>query len=351
MNDEAPRRLVRPHGGRVVGGVCEGLGRYFHVDPAIFRIGALVLVFIGGTGVLAYVAAWVILPPDDADRDMPAARSGWAMVAVVLACLIIGLPLFMGMVFTFGGVVLLAALAVVAGVLAWWLATGEGPAGTPGEVVKRAVFGLIVIAACGAVAFLGAWAAAAGGTTFVAIAVMLAGAAVLAGAFLRPVRWLAPPAVVLALSAGVVSAAGVDLDGGVGDRSYRPTSTAELRETYQLGAGDLTLDLLALKLPPGETRVRLDLGVGTARVVLHDSEACVGLTGDVGIGEARLYQRKSSGVDVDFSELPTASASTPRLVIEGDVGVGSLQVEGEGVGGGRFDSNRRCDRGGERAQR
>ena len=29
--------------GRVIGGVCAGLGRYFNVDPILFRIGAIAL--------------------------------------------------------------------------------------------------------------------------------------------------------------------------------------------------------------------------------------------------------------------------------------------------------------------
>ena len=35
----APRKLVRAQEGRVLGGVCAGLGRYFNVDPILFRVG------------------------------------------------------------------------------------------------------------------------------------------------------------------------------------------------------------------------------------------------------------------------------------------------------------------------
>ena len=38
-----PKRLLRAREGRVIGGVCAGLGRYFNVDPIMFRIGAIVL--------------------------------------------------------------------------------------------------------------------------------------------------------------------------------------------------------------------------------------------------------------------------------------------------------------------
>ena len=44
---QEPRRLVRAKEGRVLGGVAAGLGRYFNLDPIIFRIGAIVLVLRG----------------------------------------------------------------------------------------------------------------------------------------------------------------------------------------------------------------------------------------------------------------------------------------------------------------
>ena len=36
---DAPRRLLRSREDRVIGGVCGGLGRYFNIDPVLFRIG------------------------------------------------------------------------------------------------------------------------------------------------------------------------------------------------------------------------------------------------------------------------------------------------------------------------
>ncbi len=35
---QGPRRFVRPRRGRLIGGVCSGLGSYFNVDPILFRI-------------------------------------------------------------------------------------------------------------------------------------------------------------------------------------------------------------------------------------------------------------------------------------------------------------------------
>lgn len=344
-----PRRLVRVREGRVFGGVCSGLGRYFNIDPAIFRIAVLVASFFGGAGFLAYLVAWALVPAEGTDLDAPPARGRW--IIVLLVALVFGLPFLAVVAFTVGGILVPVALLAGAGVLVWWIVSGDGPTGTPGEVAKRAFFGIIVIAFCAVFAFGGAWAAAAGGETFVAIAVIAAGVAVLVGAFVRPVRWLILPAVTVALSAGVVAAAGVDLDGGVGDRDYRPTSTADLQERYELGVGELTLDLSRLRFPPGDHTVTVDVGVGQARVIMPDSRVCAGLTGTVGIGEARLYQHSNSGVNVDFRELPDARPATPRVVIDGDVGVGELRVQGNGVGGGPWDNNRRCTAESQRASR
>ena len=60
----APRRLTRSSSDRVLGGVAGGLGRYFDIDPIIFRIGFVVLTLAGGAGVLAYLAAWLLVPAD-----------------------------------------------------------------------------------------------------------------------------------------------------------------------------------------------------------------------------------------------------------------------------------------------
>ena len=48
----------------------------------------------------------------------------------------------------------------------------------------------------------------------------------------------------------------LDLDGGIGDREYRPASMSELRDRYEIGIGGLDVDLTGLELPPGRTPVR-----------------------------------------------------------------------------------------------
>src|SRR3954464_9091601 len=61
-----PRRLVRPRDRRWLGGVAGGLGAYFDLSPTIYRIAFVALALAGGTGVLLYLAAWLVIPEDGA---------------------------------------------------------------------------------------------------------------------------------------------------------------------------------------------------------------------------------------------------------------------------------------------
>src|ERR687887_289900 len=64
-----PRKLTRSTGDAVVGGVASGLGRYFGVDPILFRIGFVVLTFVGAVGILAYLILLAFVPSDGEQRD------------------------------------------------------------------------------------------------------------------------------------------------------------------------------------------------------------------------------------------------------------------------------------------
>jgi phage shock protein PspC (stress-responsive transcriptional regulator) len=56
--------LVRPQKGRMLAGVCAGVAGYFGLDVTLVRVIAAVLTVMGGAGVLAYLAAWVLIPAE-----------------------------------------------------------------------------------------------------------------------------------------------------------------------------------------------------------------------------------------------------------------------------------------------
>jgi phage shock protein C len=68
MNDYFRREgLVRPRDGRVLGGVCAGLGRRFGMTPWQARIlFVLALMLIPGSQILIYPVLWVLMPSEQA---------------------------------------------------------------------------------------------------------------------------------------------------------------------------------------------------------------------------------------------------------------------------------------------
>jgi phage shock protein PspC (stress-responsive transcriptional regulator) len=344
-----PKRLLRSRENRVLGGVCAGLGRYFNTDPVFFRIGAIVLALIGGAGVLLYLAALLLIPSGDPVGQGAAGAGGIAggagtagaagtaapgstdgrnrglVIAGVVLLLLVAWPFLLGGGILLGGILIPLAVLVATGVLIWWLVSGEGPSGDAKDIGRRAALGIGLLVLCGIVAIGGAWAAAAGGETIVALLVIGAGVAIVAGAFLKPVRWLILPALALALSAGTVSAAGIDLDGGVGDRDYRPASVGDLRDRYELGIGELVVDMTNVDFPAGDTPLELDLGVGSARLVVP-KDVCVATSADAGAGYVGAFQNDSEGIDVDFEDQRDAPPGTSRLVVDAELGVGELLI-------------------------
>jgi len=61
-HEKTPKRLYRDTDEGVVSGVSAGLAHYFNIDPVIIRVLWIVLVLIGGSGVLAYIIAWIAIP-------------------------------------------------------------------------------------------------------------------------------------------------------------------------------------------------------------------------------------------------------------------------------------------------
>lgn len=59
------RTLRRIPQERKLAGVCAGLARYAGVDPVLVRLGFVVLTFLGGSGLLIYLVAWVVMPKAD----------------------------------------------------------------------------------------------------------------------------------------------------------------------------------------------------------------------------------------------------------------------------------------------
>src|SRR5215213_886976 len=84
-----PRRLTRSGGDAIIGGVASGLGRYFGVDPILFRIGFVVATFIGAVGLIAYIALLIFVPSDGEQKTTGTSKAVAVAGAVVLGCALV----------------------------------------------------------------------------------------------------------------------------------------------------------------------------------------------------------------------------------------------------------------------
>jgi len=64
------RRLHRSTDGRMLGGVAIGLADWLDLDASAVRIGFVVLALLGGLAVPLYLAAWLLVPDEGADRSI-----------------------------------------------------------------------------------------------------------------------------------------------------------------------------------------------------------------------------------------------------------------------------------------
>lgn len=59
------KQLYRPAKGRILGGVCAGIGIHLDVDPTVIRLVWVALTLLSlGTGVIVYIAAWILIPEE-----------------------------------------------------------------------------------------------------------------------------------------------------------------------------------------------------------------------------------------------------------------------------------------------
>lgn len=65
MSDLRKIKLVKSRTNKMLTGVCGGIGELLGIDPTIIRLIWAALSLAGGTGIILYIIAAVIIPEDD----------------------------------------------------------------------------------------------------------------------------------------------------------------------------------------------------------------------------------------------------------------------------------------------
>ena len=65
------KKLYRSKDNTVFVGVCGGIGEYLNVDPTVIRLLWVIFTLAGGSGLIAYIVAALIMPyPNNENKDM-----------------------------------------------------------------------------------------------------------------------------------------------------------------------------------------------------------------------------------------------------------------------------------------
>jgi phage shock protein PspC (stress-responsive transcriptional regulator) len=59
------KKLMRPKDGAILGGVCAAFARHFGIDVTVIRLVWILLVCLAGTGLLAYLICWIVIPREN----------------------------------------------------------------------------------------------------------------------------------------------------------------------------------------------------------------------------------------------------------------------------------------------
>ncbi len=361
LDEAPPRRLVRVDEGRWLGGVCEGLGRYFDISPLVYRIAFAALAFVGGTGVLLYLAALLVIPHETREDSIAVEalrgrrEQPWLLIGVGL--LSVGALLLVSDGDFWPGnedVWLLAAIA--GGVLVAVHVTRQGlgrrsaaptadteptgdtetivaqrPPAPPPRPRRPSLFLPVVGALLAGAGLLGLLDVAdvvdVSVTIALAAGLAIVGGAIAVGAVLgHRVGGLVALGLVLLAGFAASALSPASLSAGVGDKDASPLDVTELEREYDLGIGQLTVDLSNVALPPGKTAVDVELGIGSVEVTVPDGVG-LDIEAHAGAGEVRVLGRTDDGTDVTERVLvPAPSADAPVLDLEVDVGLGDLEV-------------------------
>lgn len=153
---------------------------------------------------------------------------------------------------------------------------------------------------------------------------ILVGVALLLSAWYGRAHGLIPIGVLLLLVTIPAVTIDVPISGGIGERNYHPTARQEVRGSYELGIGHLSLDLRDVPLTDGVTRVKSSLGIGEL-----DVDVPAGVQVDVrahaGAGATEIFGRVEGGWPQDTHRVAGA-ARAGVLYLDLRVGAGSVKV-------------------------
>lgn len=354
-------RLRRSRTDRKVSGVAGGIARHLDIDPLLVRVAFVVLTFFGGGGLILYGVAWVLVPEEETGdtviRTDDGVRTAALIIAGVLAVASVIGDSVGGMGFPWPLMVAGLVLLVVFGSKQARENRGAGadslapppPPGAEGPTYEgyrpwqpphppRPVdprrrgpllfpFTLaLTVLSLGVVGTVDLAGTDVAPSAYPATVLGVVGLMLVVGAFFGRAGGLILIGLLAAVATAVTSV--VD-DDHIGEVRETPRSAAALDARYDLGIGDLVIDLS--EIPDDQLadldgrKLEVDNRVGHIRVVVPDEGLDVDVDAQIIAGEVILFDKDKS----DSSEKASHDGGdddTPTLSIEADMFLGQIEV-------------------------
>lgn len=354
-------RLRRSRDDRKAAGVAAGVARHLDIDPLLVRVAFVVLTFFGGGGLILYAVGWLLVPEEGTEETVIRLDEGVRTAALVVAGVVavaavigdtVGGPDFPWPLLL-GGLVLIVVLggrnAAKSGRTHPWLQQGPpvpppppGGPGTPtyssyrptppppprrpanprkrGPLLFPFTFALTALA-LGVVATVDLAGADVLPSVYPATVLGIVGVMLLVGAFYGRAGGL----ILIGLVAAVATAATATVDRiTMGQTKPSITESSQLKSSYDLGAGEIVIDLRKVKDLDGLNgrTLELDLDVGHIEVIVPKEGLTVEAKGDVDAGEVLMFG-KSEGSKGRGSH--RTLTDDPTLTVDAQLKLGQIE--------------------------
>ncbi len=357
------RRTVGPD--RKLAGVAGGLARHLDIDPILLRVAFVVLVFFGGSGILLYVACWLLLPEDGKPRaslHLDERNRTFALIGVGALAM---LALLADSIGQFGFPWPLVGIAVIALIVLTVIDRDKNPSPTappvphapdpatgafvpalPGAPVvappayrqprnprKRGpiLFWFTLALAAIGVAVLGTLdlaGAPIADPAYPAVVVGTCGVMLLVGAFYGRAGGVILVGLLASLALAGASVT-TEVDGG--DINRTPVAAADVDSDLQTDAGEIVLDLrnvADLDALDGRT-LDLEASFGRVEVILPPGLSATVDAEVHGGGHIELFGSERGGFEVSDTVHHIGGTDAPEITIEIDVNFGEIRVHSE----------------------
>jgi hypothetical protein len=106
-----------------------------------------------------------------------------------------------------------------------------------------------------------------------------------------------------------------------------PDSAAAVQDRYELGAGELVLDLTQVSDPEALDGRRIELDTGAGRIEVRLPEGLdVDVQAQVGLGDADVFGETQDGGGIDLTAQHDGGTAVPHLDLDVELGLGEVDV-------------------------